>query len=925
MYNSFFFQSNSHTKQDTTIYNEHIQHLFDANMAFFARELPDLKQILTNCNSKNYSLFINDGGVLNIRDSSSGEALYSKAPAIEVNNEVASFLKKPVAVCRHSTSVNTAAGGLSDKAVVLVFGVGCGYHLKQLLLSDKLAALLIYEADVELLKHSLNFVVWQDLLEIANKKNVLLAIQPAYAVADIKQHLAELDAAGLFSDKIYLYRHTFQPLAEEVIRFLLASSGDSTMLLQGEGRFLGLKGAHEYLPVRPAGILGNVEPNFKITKKHQLTLHRNLEKLQVFYPDIAAFYQYYQPQRWQFCIDNNGQENIFHLPSRTLAYHNSKQESEALAQLFMQNPFRESAVYSQNYQPKLAKYIHFKQIAEVEKLQKLLPVAPAICKDDIRTLAFFGTGLACHIGLTLNEITPLNVFIFEEDPDLFYASLYVTDWAELIEQSNTSKGHLYFNIGCTPDSYLNYFLYQLYVVGAYEISNTFLFPCYFRPHLQKAIGDLRSQLKTFIALNEYYDNARYGITHFLHNAENGALFYREQPQQKNASCPVFIVGNGPSLDALVEHIRQYQDDVIIISCGTALKALYEYGITPDFHAEVEQNSATYNWITKVPDRAYLKSIHFLSVAAAFPATAKLFKSACLGFGFGQTPFKVLTLADETVAKQMRLLKYAFPTVSNFAMNMALSMGFQDIYLFGVDLGFADVAHHHSKKSAYYTAQGNATYDYAKRIGQQIPVKGNFTPYVYTKFEFNMARRVIEQVIASYRKSSQVYNCSHGAFIDGATPLPAEHILIKSQAGIKNKVIEQIILANFSAVPESSLVAFKAYLTKSLPDVAAFISALLALMQESTASESEAATLVAKQASLIRAQYTDKNLLACYLLEGSTYSFLGLMNSFASVLDETTSFDLFNQLTKVWQDYLMLVRSDLAKLIDTACPVANLSS
>ena len=97
------------------------------------------------------------------------------------------------------------------------------------------------------------------------------------------------------------------------------------------------------------------------------------------------------------------------------------------------------------------------------------------------------------------------------------------------------------------------------------------------------------------------------------------------------------------------------------------------------------------------------------------------------------------------------------------------------------------------------------------------------------------------------------------------------------------------------------------------------------MQESTASESEAATLVAKQASLIRAQYTDKNLLACYLLEGSTYSFLGLMNSFASVLDETTSFDLFNQLTKVWQDYLMLVRSDLAKLIDTACPVANLSS
>lgn len=923
MYNSFIFQSNNHAKQDNAIHTEHIQLLFDANMAFFARELPDLKQILINCNRKNYSLFINDGGALNIRDNSSGEALYSKAPAIEINNEVASFLNKPVAVCRHSALVNTK--GLPDKAVVLVFGVGCGYHLKQLLLSDKLAALLIYEADVELLKHSLNFIVWQDLLEIANKKNVLLAIQPDYAVADIKQHLAELDAAGLFTDKIYLYRHTFQPLAEEVIRFLLAASGDSEMLLQGEGRFLGLKGTHEYLPVRPAGILGNVEPNFKITEKHQLTLQLNLEKLKAFYPDIAAFYQDYQPQRWQFCIDNNGQENIFHVPSRTLAYHNSKQEPEALAQLFMQNPFRESAVYSQSYQPKLSKYIHFQKIAEVEKLQKLLPTTPAFYKDDIRTLAFFGTGLARHIGLTLDEITPLNAFIFEEDPDLFYASLYVTDWAEIIEQFNISKGHLYFNVGCAPDTYLNYFLYQLYVVGAYEISNTFLFPCYYRPHLQKAIGDLRSQLKTFIALNEYYDNARYGITHFLHNAENGALFYREQTQQKHADCPVFIVGNGPSLDALIEHIREYQGDVIIISCGTALKALYEYGITPDFHAEVEQNSATYNWITKVPDRAYLQSIHFLSVAAAFPATAKLFKSACLGFNFGQTAFKVLTLADGTIAKQMCLLKYAFPTVSNFAINMALSIGFQDIYLFGVDLGFADVAHHHSKKSAYYNALGNSTFNYAKQIGQQIPVKGNFTPYVYTKFEFNMARKVMEQVIASYGSASQVYNCSQGAFITGTTPLQAEYILIKSQVGIKNKVMEQILLANFSTVPESSLTAFKAYLTKSLPSVATFISTLLALIPESIASESETATLVAKQASLLRTQYVDKNLLACYLLEGSAYSFLGLMNSFASVLNETTSFDLFNQLTKVWQDYLLLVSADLAKLTDSPCPVANLSS
>ncbi|MGP4763491.1 hypothetical protein ACTXP8_27365, partial [Klebsiella pneumoniae] len=79
--------------------------------------------------------------------------------------------------------------------------------------------------------------------------------------------------------------HTFHPLTEEVIRFLLASSGDSKTLLQGDGRFLGLKGEHEYLPVRPANILGNTVTDFTVAAKHQLMFNRNLDKLQAFYPD----------------------------------------------------------------------------------------------------------------------------------------------------------------------------------------------------------------------------------------------------------------------------------------------------------------------------------------------------------------------------------------------------------------------------------------------------------------------------------------------------------------------------------------------------------------------------------------------------------------------------------------------------------------
>lgn len=924
MYNSYFFQNSAIQKNDSTYNVEQMSQRFAANMAFFARELPAIHSILLNCKTNKYALFINDIDLLNIRDNSSGEALYGSNPVVEVEQEVNAFLARPLAISHKTKLADIEPLPLPDKAVVMLFGVGCGYHLKQLLLTGQLAALLIYEADVELLKHSLNFVLWQDLLEIANKNNVLLAIQPDYAVADIKQHLAELETAGFFGDKIYLYRHTYHRLTEEVIRFLRQVSGDRKALLQGEGRFLGLNEPGDYLPVRPAGVLGNMTPSFTVSEKYQRTFNKNLEKLQQFYPDIAEFYKSYQPTRWQFCIDDNGVENIFHHNSNTLAYSNTKQQANALAQFFLQNPFRESAIYAQSYQPKLAKYIHFKQVAEVEKLQKLLPVDTELCNEDIRTLAFFGTGLALHIEATLAKLSPRNIFIFEEDPDLFYASLYVTDWAEIIDRLNTEAGHLYLNIGCSPDSYLNYFLYQLYIVGPYEISNTFLFPCYFRPHLQKAIAELREQLKTFIALNEYYDNARYGITHFLHNAENHALVYRATPPKKSFGCPVFIVGNGPSLDTLIEHIKQHQEKAIVISCGTALKALYEYGITPDFHAEVEQNGATYNWITKVPDRDYLKSIHLLSSISVFPETAKLFKTACLAFGFGQTPFKMLAEVDDVIAKQMGLLKYAFPTVSNFALNMALSLGFQDVYLFGVDLGFSDVSHHHSKKSAYYTAQGLATYDYAKRIGRPIAVKGNFSPYVYTKFEFNMARRVMEQVLLSHRFSTQVYNCSDGAFIQGATPLSAENLLITSQTSMKSAVLNSILTESFTAVPAQTVSDVKAYLKIHTPDVAEFIRELLSLLEADVQDKYEITQLIAGQVELLRTQHRNKNVLAYNLLEGSVYSFLGVMNSFKNSLHDENSLEVIHQLITVWRDYLCLVQDDLPLLLAHPCPVANLN-
>ena len=920
MYNAYQFQVSTISNLSLDADSERTQALVNTNLTFLSGVLPELYSMLLNSEGKRYSLFYSETGSFNLRDNQSGEALYAGNVYQEVEDEVQSFFTNPVSITLNPTAPNDEIEGLPDKATVLVFGVGCGYHLKLLLESGKLSALVIYEADLDLLKTSLYFTSWAELFALAEQNSVLLAVQPGSAVANIKSHLCELAQAGLFNDRVCLYRHTYNALTEEVYRYLLANSGNQQVLLQGEGRFLGMLSPLDYLPVRPAGVLGNTSPDFSINEQHQALFDKNLRKLSELYPEIANFYNNYKPQRWLFCQDSSGLDNIYHLPSKTFAYHDCNKQSAKLAELFIENPYRETAIYSQTFQEKLAKYIHFQKIYEVERLQSQLPKSDKLELNEIRSLALFGSGLGRYIENTLRAIMPKNIFVFEEDPDIFFASLYATDWSEIISKVESEGGHLYFNIGCEPDSYLGYFLYQLHIVGAYELSNTFLFPSYYRPHLQKSISELRAQLRTFIGLNEYYDNARYAITHFMKNADNGAFFMKETIAKK-IEFPVFVIGNGPSLDSLIPYVIENRDNAVIISCGTALKALYEYGIKPDFHAEVEQNSATFGWITKVPDRDYLKSINFISTAAAFPETVALFKNAYLAFSFAQVPYKFFSRVEPDISKNFIQLHYAFPTVSNFALDFVSMLGFAEVYLLGVDLGYVNLEHHHSKKSAYYSATGKDVYELSQKIAHPQLVKGNFEQYVFTKFEFDMARKVMEQAISANSLHVNFYNCSNGALISGAAPLKPEFVLIDNAKREKNEFLSDFFGYRFEHINQPLLSNFKQLLASDLPSFKQSVQSWIDIAAERVSHFSEIAEVISSHANKLKSIALKRNSLECLLLEGSALSFLGLMNSFANTLaaSKSKNIEIFNQLLDIWQSYLVSVLVDVKLIYEKSCP------
>ncbi|MFL9598655.1 6-hydroxymethylpterin diphosphokinase MptE-like protein, partial [Aeromonas veronii] len=86
----------------------------------------------------------------------------------------------------------------------------------------------------------------------------------------------------------------------------------------------------------------------------------------------------------------------------------------------------------------------------------------------------------------------------------------------------------------------------------------------------------------------FFDDNIYALAHSHTHLQDGIPFLK---RWRNSSTfeqvPVFVVGNGPSLDQSIEFIRQHQQQAIIIACGTAVSALYKTGIKPDIYVAVE--------------------------------------------------------------------------------------------------------------------------------------------------------------------------------------------------------------------------------------------------------------------------------------------------------------------------------------------------
>jgi len=240
-----------------------------------------------------------------------------------------------------------------------------------------------------------------------------------------------------------------------------------------------------------------------------------------------------------------------------------------------------------------------------------------------------------------------------------------------------------------------------------------------------------------------------------------------------------------------------------------LSSLAKVGIKPDFHVEMERSSITPYYIQAGTSDEYRRGIPLLALNTAPPNMTALFDEVCLAVKPNDAGNVLIN--DTFKNHGLRPLLACNPTVTNAGLSFALSMGFTEILLIGVDLGQKTAASHHSSLSVYHDlekrSKGKIKPGIEERQLSLIP--GNFGGEVYADWILSFSRNEMEILLSwpnPVGREHAVYNLNDGALINGAIPARYSDLNAFRPLADKPAIIAAIKNRNFKHLEKATLSA-----------------------------------------------------------------------------------------------------------------------
>lgn len=649
-------------------------------------------------------------------------------------------------------------------------------------------------------------------------------------------------------------------------------------------------------------------PTTNPVQQIQQRFANNLAFFQQFAPAIYDKFVNYQPTTTR--LEYSPDENCLHLVDINnggrVYPENPLQFSRRSVEEFLGQPMRMEVkiakVSEQLWKPKTHIYQSNRIIDIVDQARQETP--PGIRQQESFML-MQGLGLGYQIEELLARIDIRYLCVIEPSDDFFYASLAAVDWQAIYQHFSLDGRDFCLIVGESDDDTMEHVRQFTRGVGIYHTACPLVFQHLTSPQLSQLVIKIVEDMRIVLGRLGFFEDEGIGLAHTYNNLTMGVpRFQPDLPSyHKLRKAPVIVAANGPSLDSAREFLLKNQSKAIVCSCGTALESLLNMGIKPDLHFESERLKSTSEWVKKLTTAEQRKGITIISLNTVHSETIKQFEHRAMFLkpqDLGTTFYHDhLRKPDE----QIVVPNYCNPTVGNAGLSFASLLGFRNIYMVGLDLGYGADDQHHASAGKLFDPEGANFQRHFKQLTQvdddtskQVP--GNFRETVRTNSAWLTSRIYAERLIAE-SPNSQYFNLSDGVRIQGAEPTHPEQV--KLTKAIDKKSLLKNLRRNFSPVTKTELPK-KSELLAMLDDSQLFLQGALIIFDQPTATIAQAEDQLDQQQQLLNT--TGTHSLNYLLLHGSVQYFSTLlMQILGYSVDEQTAVKRFNEAVPLYRDFL----------------------
>ena len=387
-------------------------------------------------------------------------------------------------------------------------------------------------------------------------------------------------------------------------------------------------------------------------------------------------------------------------------------------------------------------------------------------------LICLGLGLGLHLPDLVTQTQFRDLIIYDPCLDTLRCSLHSLDWELVVKTVEQRGGRIKFVFELDADLATRAIMAFLREENFTLIEGTYIYRHYPLVGINEVLGKLVELSQDLIIYNGWLEDEmihfRNGMRNFLYRD----MYLLNERINDPAKLPAFIIGSGPSLEKDIERIRELADQAVIFSCGSSIRILLSHGIKPDFHCELENVFNTVPVIAEVAGKFDLSGITLITSATVQPAVLDFFDNHIVFFREGGGA--VRWLQQDKIQ-----FDHASPSCTNVGARTAIQMGFQELYLFGIDLGSVQADRHHASGSIYNAADEAGISDRVDEMGLQIETyplttEGNFRDVVHTSPLMLFMKNSFELLALNYPEI-RIFNCSDGARITATHPKKSSDI------------------------------------------------------------------------------------------------------------------------------------------------------